>query len=143
MQKIRVTKLFEFEAAHALYNYDGLCRSIHGHTYKLAVTLIGEAHKNDMVIDFSTIKNIVNKCIIDKFDHALLLNNKENTSSIDNLNKLFSRVMIVDFQPTVENMVVYFAELIKPNLPKDIKLFSIKMHETSNSYAEWFASDQD
>ncbi len=65
MQNIRITKIFHFEMAHALNNYDGLCRNIHGHSYKLRVTLIGQpsndktSPKKGMLIDFSDIKKIV------------------------------------------------------------------------------------
>lgn len=149
MTKIRVTKMFEFETAHALHNYDGLCRNVHGHTYKLSVTVIGEpindesSTKLGMVMDFGNLKQIVKPNIVDKFDHSLLLSNKEETAYFENENKLFKRIHIVDFQPTAENMVIHFAEIIKPLLPSNIRLYSIKLHETTNSFAEWYADDQD
>lgn len=148
MTKIRVTKMFEFEAAHALYNYDGLCRNVHGHSYKLSVTVIGDISTDDqsakvgMVIDFGNLKQIVKPNIIDIFDHSILLNNKEETAYFESEKKLFKRIHIVDFQPTAENMVIHFAAIIKPLLPADIKLYSLKLHETANSFAEWFAEDQ-
>jgi len=148
MTKIRVTKMFEFEAAHALYDYDGLCRNVHGHSYKLSVTVIGDISTDDksakvgMVIDFGNLKQIVKPNIIDIFDHSILLNNKEETAYFENEKKLFKRIHIVDFQPTAENMVIHFAAIIKPLLPSEIKLYSLKLHETANSFAEWFAEDQ-
>ncbi len=148
MTKIRITKMFEFEMAHALHNYDGLCRNIHGHTYKLSVTVIGEPEKNTestklgMVLDFGLLKNIVKPNIVDKYDHSVLLSNNEDTRYFEQENMLFKRIHIVDFQPTAENMVIYFADIIKPLLPENIELFSLKLHETTNSFAEWFASDQ-
>ncbi len=148
MAKIRLTKMFEFEMAHALHNYDGLCRNIHGHTYKLSVTVIGEPEQNEqsanlgMVVDFGKLKQIVKPNIVDKFDHSVLLSDKEDTKYFQTENKLFKRIHIVDFQPTAENMVVHFADIIKPILPENIELFSMKLHETSSSFAEWFASDQ-
>jgi 6-pyruvoyltetrahydropterin/6-carboxytetrahydropterin synthase len=149
MTRIRVTKIFEFEMAHALHNYDGLCRNIHGHTYKLSVTIIGEPENNTesttlgMVLDFGLLKKIVKPNIVDIFDHSVLLSNKEDTKYFEKENMLFKRIHIVDFQPTAENMVVHFANIIKPFLPQGIKLFSIKLHETTNSFAEWYESDQD
>ncbi len=148
MSKIRVTKMFEFEMAHALHNYDGLCRNIHGHTYKLSVTVIGEPEPNHdstklgMVMDFGNLKRIVKPNIVDKFDHSVLLSHKEDTKYFEEENKLFKRIHIVNFQPTAENMVIHFADIIKPLLPENIKLHSIKLHETTNSFAEWYASDQ-
>ncbi|PLX09525.1 MAG: 6-carboxytetrahydropterin synthase QueD [Marinilabiliales bacterium] len=148
MSKIRVTKMFEFEMAHALHNYDGLCRNIHGHTYKLSVTVIGEPEPNPdstklgMVMDFGNLKRIVKQNIVDKFDHSVLLSHKEDTKYFEEENKLLKRIHIVNFQPTAENMVIHFADIIKPLLPENIKLHSIKLHETTNSFAEWYASDQ-
>src|SRR5665811_2143363 len=80
MPKIRVTKRFYFEMAHALYQYDGLCQNIHGHSYNLEVTLTGETKKqpghpkDGMVLDFGGLKKIVKSQIVDRFDHALMVN---------------------------------------------------------------------
>ena len=76
---IRLTKEFKFEMAHALYGYDGLCANLHGHSYKLLVTVRGgvkneEEPKQGMVIDFSVLKSIVKSLIISKYDHSLVLN---------------------------------------------------------------------
>ncbi len=148
MQKIRLTKEFGFEAAHALHNYDGKCKNIHGHSYKLFVTVLGvpevdeNATKYGMVMDFGDLKKIINTLIVDKFDHALVLSSK---SEIDkNKGKeLFERFVETDYQPTCENMLVDFADKISPLLPQNVKLHSLKLYETANSYAEWFASDQE
>lgn len=147
MSKIRVTKQFEFEAAHALYNYDGLCKNIHGHSYKLHVTVIGEPIVDDsnskygMVIDFGDLKEIVKTNIVDVYDHALVLSNKSKSESLKSIKQMFDRFYIVDYQPTCENMVDDFAKVISNKLPKNLILFSVRLHETSGSYAEWFASD--
>lgn len=149
MAKIRVTKIFEFDTAHALHNYDGLCRNIHGHTYKLYVTAIGEpvsvksSSKYGMVVDFGILKNTIKENVIDKFDHSLILNKDENAELKNVSPELFKRIHIVDFQPTAENIIAYFAELIKPLMPEGVELYSLRLHETSSSYAEWYASDQD
>ena len=80
MSKIRITKKFRFEAAHALYGYDGKCKNIHGHNYNLFVTVIGIPIKNisnvkcGMVMDFGDLKEIVNNEIIEKFDHSVIFN---------------------------------------------------------------------
>jgi len=148
MAKIRLTKIFDFEAAHALYNYDGLCRNVHGHSYKLSITIIGEPNydqnspKYGMVMDFGLLKQLVKPNIIDKFDHSLILYNKEKTDFIKPDNKLFNRIHILDFQPTAENLVIHFANIIKDLLPHNIDLISVKLNETESSYAEWFTYDQ-
>ena len=80
MAKVRVTKIFRFEMAHALWGYDGLCKNIHGHSYVLKVTVIGipiedqSDKKLGMVIDFGDLKRVVNKNIVDVFDHSVILN---------------------------------------------------------------------
>lgn len=145
MTVIRLTKEFDFEMAHALLGYDGPCKNIHGHSYKLKVTIKGNV-KNDttnsdegMVIDFGVIKRIVKTNIVDVFDHALVLNEKSNI----NANELpFANKFIkTPFQPTCENMLPYFAQIIKKELPNNIKLHSLFLRETPTSYAEWFADD--
>ncbi|WP_372917177.1 6-pyruvoyl tetrahydropterin synthase family protein [Salegentibacter sp.] len=149
MSKIRITKQFNFETGHALYGYDGKCRNVHGHSYKLNVTVIGEpiSDKNDvkfgMVIDFGDLKKIVKSEIVDKFDHATVFN--KNTPHIELAQELSNRdhhVILVDYQPTSENMVIDFAEKIKNRLPGHIQLHSLKLQETESSFAEWYASDQ-
>jgi len=148
MSTIRITKQFNFETGHALYGYDGKCRNVHGHSYKLSVTVIGKpitdtAHvKLGMVIDFSDLKKIVKEEIVDKFDHATVFN--KNTPHIELAKELTDRghsVILADYQPTSENMVIDFAAKIKSRLPENILLFSLKLQETETSFAEWFASD--
>ncbi len=93
-------------------------------------------------MDFGDLKRIVNKTVVDRFDHSLVLKDSENYSSlIETLNKFYRRIEVVDYQPTCENMVSRFAADISSYLPDHVKLFSIKLHETATSYAEWFASD--
>lgn len=148
MSKIRITKKFSFETGHALYGYDGKCKNVHGHSYKLSVTVIGSPieNRNDvkfgMVIDFTDLKKIVKEEIVDQFDHATVFN--ETTPHVDLANELKNRghhVILVDYQPTSENMVIDFAQRIIGRLPDDIKLFSLKLQETDSSFAEWYASD--
>lgn len=148
MSNIRITKQFSFETGHALYGYDGKCKNVHGHSYKLSVTVIGTPISDNtnvkfgMVIDFSDLKTIVREEIVDHFDHATVFN--QNTPHIELANELKTRghhVILVDYQPTSENMVIDFAQKIKNRLPKDIHLHSLKLQETESSFAEWFASD--
>ncbi len=149
MAKVRLTKEFGFETAHSLLGYDGLCKNIHGHSYKLFVTVIGEPIndnqnvKNGMVMDFGDLKRIVKQEIVDVFDHAYAVNKAENIEKLKMLGKIFERFIVCEEQPTCENMVIHFAEKIKKHLPENIRLFSIKLHETATSYAEWYASDNE
>lgn len=148
MSKIRITKQFNFETGHALYGYDGKCKNVHGHSYKLSVTVIGTPItdtnnvKYGMVIDFGDLKKIVKEEIVDIFDHATVFN--KNTPHVELAAELKNRghhVILVDYQPTSENMVIDFAEKIKSRLPQNISLHSLKLQETETSFAEWYQSD--
>lgn len=148
MANIRITKKFEFEAGHALYGYDGKCKNLHGHSYKLQVTVVGKPIndpdnvKYGMVIDFGDLKRIVKQEIIDEFDHAMIFN--ANSPHLELANELKAKehhIILVDYQPTSENLVADFANRIKKYLPENVTLFSLRLQETESSYAEWFASD--
>lgn len=148
MSTIRITKQFSFETGHALYGYDGKCRNVHGHSYKLHVTVIGNpitdnTHvKFGMIIDFGDLKKIVKSRIVDVFDHATVFN--KNTPHIELARELETRghnILLVDYQPTSEMMIIDFAKMIKKELPQHIQLHSLKLQETDSSYAQWFASD--
>ena len=137
MAAIRITKQFSFETGHALYGYDGKCKNVHGHSYKLDVTVTGEPIsdtsnvKYGMVIDFGDLKKIVKSEIVNVFDHATVFN--KNTPHVELAKELESRghnVLLVDYQPTSEMMVIDFAEKIKTRLPKNIKLHSLKLQES-------------
>lgn len=149
MPIIRVTKVFYFEASHALLNYDGLCRNVHGHSYKLFVTVKGRTEVSErssklgMVIDFSVLKEIVKNNITDIYDHSFLVNKSENIQNLLSGSPVFNRTHFLDFQPTCENLVYMFSKIIKSKLPQGIELYSLRLYETENSFAEWFAEDQE
>lgn len=133
--------------SHALLNYDGLCRNIHGHSYKLQITVLGESlnepgsPKDGMVIDFSILKKMIQQHIVGPLDHSLMINENAPTDKLDKLGEMYERNHVVPFQPTSENLVVYIAEKVKAILPEHLQLFSVRLYETSNSFAEWYASD--
>jgi 6-pyruvoyltetrahydropterin/6-carboxytetrahydropterin synthase len=147
MEKIRITKEFHFEMAHALWNYNGSCKSIHGHSYKLFITLFGtpvketENPRNGMVADFSDIKRWIKVPILDQLDHALLISNDADAHNLSKMSQMFDKLKIVDFQPTCENLLIDIVQKIKPLLPENLFLHSVKLCETATSFAEWYASD--
>jgi len=149
MANIRVTKEFTFEMAHALLGYDGSCKYVHGHSYGLSVTVLGnpiqdgDNPKLGMVIDFGDLKKIVKETVVDVFDHALVLNKKTPRDSFNLNQELFDKVIFVYYQPTSENLVADFADRISKKLQVEIKLFSLRLRETATSYADWFAADQE
>jgi len=133
--------------AHVLGNYDGPCRNVHGHSYRLFVTLSGvpvndaDNPKNGMVIDFTELKNIVLEKIVNLFDHSVVISRDFNKEKKEMLEKTFGNTVIVDYQPTCENLVADFASRLINEMPEGISLHSLKLYETAKSYAEWFADD--
>ena len=145
---IRITKIFTFETAHVLYNYDGKCKNMHGHSYKLFVTVKGTPIndindvKNGMVVDFGDIKKIVKEEIVDVWDHAVLLNALTPHKELgEDLAQKGHKVIECNYQPTCGNMLYEIAEKIKNKLPSHVQLAYPKLHETENSYGEWFAEE--
>lgn len=145
MPILRITKEFRFEGAHALRGYEGKCQHIHGHSYLLYVTVEGTPdaaegkHGSGMILDFKIVKNIVNQTIIEKFDHALVM--QEGTPLTAEIEAAYGNVVVVPFRPTSENMISLFAEEISKALPSQAKLYSLKLYETVGSYVEWFAGN--
>ena len=149
MSKIRITKQFSFETGHALYGYDGKCKNVHGHSYRLDVTVIGKPIEDNsnvkfgMVIDFGDLKKIVKSEIVDVFDHATVFN--KNTPHLELAKELQERghnVILADYQPTSEMMILDFAVKLNAKLPNHVKLYSLKLRETGTAFAEWYAEDQ-
>ncbi len=144
---LRVTKVFNFETAHALWNYDGKCKNIHGHSYKLTVSISGNVIddknnvKNGMIIDFRDLKKIVKKQVVDVYDHCLLLNGQTPHANYAKVENGFSKIMLCNYQPTAENMLIDMVKRILPNLPHHIKLRYAKLQETDTSFVEWFDVD--
>ncbi|MBR7183751.1 MAG: 6-carboxytetrahydropterin synthase [Alistipes sp.] len=145
---IRLTKEFTFESAHALWGYDGKCREIHGHSYRLFVTVKGHPSeecgdpKLGMVMDFGVLKSIVEQQIISRLDHSFVMRRTPEALSLaESMKDSFSNIVLVDYQPTCENMLYDFADRLRAALPKGVELHSLRLHETARSYAEWYAED--
>lgn len=120
---ITVTKVFMFEASHRLPYYEGACHNLHGHSYKLEVTIGGNVNsdpsnpKCGMIMDFKDLKKIVDEVAVDRYDHSYL-------------NEFFPN-------PTAEIMVKKISLDIMEKLPKNTFLMSCKLWETTTSYAEF------
>ena len=134
--------------AHTLDGYDGACREIHGHSYRLFVTVRGVpcadegSPKCGMVVDFGVLKSIVNRLVVDRLDHSLVIRRSErNEQILGVLNDRFGRVVEVDYQPTCENMISEFAARISAELPEGVELTALRLYETATSFAEWLAED--
>lgn len=136
-----VTKIFHFEMAHAIHGYDGPCKHIHGHSYVLEVTVTADTDDNSylketgFIVDFKDLKKTVSDAIIHKYDHKLVLSKgymdaHPNFSTAENL-------IIWDFEPSAENIILYFKNELNAILPQEMHLSKLKLYETSSSYAEW------
>ena len=149
MSKIRITKAYKFDMTHALPGHDGLCKNIHGHSYELLVTLIGvpisdpNSPKYGMVIDFKDLKGIIKGLIVDELDHSLIMRNDTEPVLLALMKKNYDRIVLVDFQPTSENMIIDFAHRIRQALPPNVKLHHLILWETVTSYTEWYAEDNE
>ena len=145
MGKVRITKEFKFEMAHALHGYDGLCANIHGHSYRLWVTVRGDVKKepthtkDGMVMDFTDIKSIIKPTIIKKYDHSLVLNANSPHANLDL--SAFDKVYYLPYQPTSENLVTDFANSITSLLPENVELLKVVLSETVSPFAEWNSED--
>lgn len=133
---LSITKIFRFEAAHRISNYNGQCSNIHGHSYILHVTVSGEPSPDtDIIFDFKDLKKIVEAEIISLFDHALIL--KKGNTQTDSIDSF--KILYLDKEPTAETMLEFMAHQIAPQLPHLIRLKRLKLFETETSYAEWEA----
>jgi 6-pyruvoyltetrahydropterin/6-carboxytetrahydropterin synthase len=119
---VRVSKEFTFDSAHHLHCYEGKCKNLHGHTYKLQVIMLGQVDHRGIVIDFADIKRISKERVIDRLDHRYL------------------NEVLPPMNTTAENMVVWIYEqlkkaLIEENLYPQVMLDEIRLWETPTSYA--------
>lgn len=140
-----LTKIFHFDMAHVLKDYDGPCRNIHGHSYELRVTVKGEpindpqSPKNGMVMDLHDLKCLVNEQIVNRLDHAFVLSSAMPTDFLEIVQRDFEKVVVVDYQPTSENLILDMVHRLQKVLPQQVTLHKIMLQETPGSYVEWVA----
>lgn len=138
---LSLTKIFNFEMAHALFGYVGACSNIHGHSYKLYITVSIPNPVNEyiappgFIIDFKEIKKIVFETIISKFDHSIVLS-KDYLKANRPLNEIIN-LIVFDAEPSAENLLIYFKNKLQEQLPLNVLLSSIRLYETKDSYVEW------
>ena len=138
---LQITKIFNFETAHALHGYAGKCRNLHGHSYKLHVTVRGKEEAEGflggtgILMDFKDLKKLVNEAVVDRFDHQLILSKAylEANPALKGLENL----QIWDIEPSAENIILYIKQELQQGLPEDVELVKLVLYETSDSYAEW------
>jgi 6-pyruvoyltetrahydropterin/6-carboxytetrahydropterin synthase len=134
---ITVTKTIKFDAAHVLTNHQGLCKNLHGHTYRVDVSVAETAgEENDMVIDFKDLKRIAAETICEKFDHAFICNtaSRGEMEIAEVVERHGMRTVRLPFRSTAENLARYFFRELKPRIPG---LAMVKVWETADSSAEY------
>ncbi len=132
---MKIAKEFRWEMGHRLPEHFGLCKNIHGHSYKMLVEFEGELDKNGMIIDYYDIEKIINP-IIEKLDHAFMVN-KNDKVVLEFLEKLNSKKFVVTFQSTAENICLYLLnEIQKAHLPENVNEIKVRVYETAHDYAE-------
>lgn len=134
---ITVTKTVKFDAAHVLTNHQGLCKNLHGHTYRVDISVSQrEGEDSDMVIDFKDLKSIAEAVICDRFDHAFIYNTTSpgecDIAAVVEKNSM--RTVAIPFRSTAENLAKYFFELLITHIPN---IASVKVWETAMSSAEY------
>ena len=132
---MKVAKEFYWEMGHRLPEHFGLCKNIHGHSYKMIVEFDGDLNESEMVIDFYDVEKMINP-IVEKLDHAFMVKNDDKIT-LEFLEKMNSKKVVVDFESTVENICKYISgEVISAKLPENLKNISVRIYETADAYAE-------
>lgn len=135
---MKISKEYRWEMGHRLPDHDGLCRNIHGHSYKMIVELDGEVAANGMIIDFYDLGKIV-KPVIEKLDHCFLVF-KDDKKVLSFLKENGMKYEVTDYPATVENIAFdickILSEGIKAQKFNNVKSLSVKIFETPNSSAE-------
>lgn len=133
---LSITKLFSFEAAHRISNYQGACSQVHGHSYKLQITISAEMPgENDMVLDFKILKELVQSHILALLDHSLML--KDNAENRQFFLNYPGKTYWMDSEPTAERMLLDISRKLEPVLPGHVNLEEIVLFETETSFAKW------
>ena len=132
---MKVAKEFRWEMGHRLPEHFGLCKNIHGHSYKMIVEFEGEINEQGMVIDYYDVEKIINP-IIKKLDHAFMVS-RDDKVVLEFLNKINSKKVVIDFESTAENICNYLlGEIRKAKLPETVREISVRVYETGFDYAE-------
>mgnify|MGYP005793400095 FL=1 len=128
-----------FDSAHFLYGYEGKCRNIHGHRWRVIIeiydeNLCKEGQKRGMIVDFGDLKRDL-KGLCDYLDHAFIIESGSlKKATLDALMSENFRIIEFDFRPTAENLAKYIYDKIKE---KGYKVKSTQVYETPNNCASY------
>lgn len=142
----RVAKTFHVPVGHRLSKHKGACKNFHGHNLKIMVVLSSETlDSNDMVMDFSTLKKVVNKAILDQWDHCCILNFHDKKND-EYMRKNEYKVFTIECDPTSETLCrIVYEELetefkMNKKIRKAIRVDSVRIWESDDSWAEYSPS---
>lgn len=146
---MQITTRLEFDAGHRIPSHKSQCRNLHGHRYAMEITLSGNiielenASDNGMVMDFSDVKAIAKRCVVDLWDHAFLVY-KNDTVVLDFLRSLPDhKTVVFNSVPTAENMASEAFNILKAQYldiyGTHLKLERVRLYETPNSWADALA----
>lgn len=135
--KVKIAKEFTWNMSHRLPFHKGLCSNIHGHTYKLRVTLVGEPDENGMVLDFYDLISAVQP-IVDQLDHSFIVDGND-TAMLEFLKEKNFRFVVVPSTTTSENLAVWIANQVMDKLKEknNIEKVIVRFYETFDSFAEF------
>ena len=147
---ISVTKEVTFDCAHMLSGHEALCKNLHGHTYKVLITVTGtpvtEGSSTSMILDFKHLKNAINEIIVTKFDHAVIFSAEDFRNQAEEelytwAKKHNMRHFVMIGRTTAEQMAYYFNYKIEDYLKHELGLENIiccscRVYETPTSFAE-------
>ena len=131
---MEITKTFTCDTAHRLKDHPGLCKNIHGHTYRIDVTFSGPENEQGMVKDFGEIKKDVGDFIDMTLDHALVLQHDDPLVAVfkDSKDIIELKLRVMDLPPTAET----FARMIAQEFSHR-GCIQVRVWETPTAYAEW------
>ena len=131
-----ITKTVRFDAAHVLTNHRGLCKNLHGHTYRIDVSVTAPDGGGDMVMDFKDLKRVAAEVVCERFDHAFIYNTEsEGEREIAAVVERYGmRTAAIPFRSTAENLAKLFFGELKSRIPG---LYAVKVWETADSCAEY------
>lgn len=139
---ISLTKICHFEAAHAIFDYNGACARLHGHSYELHVCVKSkEVEKriyisgDGMIMDLKLLEFIIQENIFSELDHKTLLSDKYVNNR--DIRIPDEEAVILPVEPTVENILMYIKDRLENLLPNNIRLYKVKLYETRDSMAQW------
>ncbi len=133
---IEIAKEFHWEMGHRLPFHEGGCRNVHGHSYRMRVSVSGTLDSNGMVVDYFDLRRILDP-VIDRIDHAFLCD-RSDAVMLAFLEENNLKRVVVDFPSTAENIALWLLGQVAQELQgyENIAEIAVRLHETDNTYAE-------